>query len=300
MAMLTVRARKGHFLNECRSPKDTKRNGAAEPQMRNVPVETSTSSALVLQCDGVGSYDCSFQAEEEPTNYALMAFTSSSSSSDNELRDNALVVLRQNLEKAEQERDDFKLKLEKFQTSSKNLSQLLASQTNDKIGLCYNTQVFTRFMFDYDDYFTSESDDSLPPSPIYDRHQSGDGPSAPIIEDWVSNSEDESKTKIPQNVPSFVQPTEQPFQSLQAMATAVITKSKLVPINAARPVTAAVPKPHVTTPSQEKPIVTKPHSSPRRHINCSSSLKASNFPPKVIAVNVLQVNAAKGVQGKWE
>nr|GFA09551.1 putative ribonuclease H-like domain-containing protein [Tanacetum cinerariifolium] len=31
----------------------------------------------------------------------------------------------------------------------------------------------------------------------------------PIIEDWVSDSEDESETKTPQNVPSFVQPTEQ-------------------------------------------------------------------------------------------
>nr|GEV83578.1 T-complex protein 1 subunit beta [Tanacetum cinerariifolium] len=50
-------------------------------------------------------------AEEEPTNNALMAFTSSSySSSDNELRDNALVVFRQKFEKAEQERDDLKLK----------------------------------------------------------------------------------------------------------------------------------------------------------------------------------------------
>nr|GEY20323.1 hypothetical protein [Tanacetum cinerariifolium] len=67
---------KGHFARECRSPKDTKRNGAAEPHRRTVPVEASTSSALVSQCDGVGSYDWSFQAEEEPTNYALMAFSS--------------------------------------------------------------------------------------------------------------------------------------------------------------------------------------------------------------------------------
>nr|GEV04617.1 hypothetical protein [Tanacetum cinerariifolium] len=77
--------RKGHFARECRSPKDLRRNGAAEPYRRNVPVETSTSNALVSQCDGVGSYDWSFQAEEEPANYAFMAFSSSSSSSDNEL-----------------------------------------------------------------------------------------------------------------------------------------------------------------------------------------------------------------------
>nr|GEX19957.1 ribonuclease H-like domain-containing protein [Tanacetum cinerariifolium] len=48
---------KGHFARECRSPKDTKRNDAAEPQRRNVPVENSTSNALVSQCDGVGRYD---------------------------------------------------------------------------------------------------------------------------------------------------------------------------------------------------------------------------------------------------
>nr|GEZ01942.1 putative ribonuclease H-like domain-containing protein [Tanacetum cinerariifolium] len=82
MAMLTMRARR-----ECRSPKDSRRTAVAEPQRRNVPVETSTSNALVSQCDGTGTYDWSYQTEEEPTNFTLMAFTSSSSnsSSDNEV-----------------------------------------------------------------------------------------------------------------------------------------------------------------------------------------------------------------------
>nr|GFA72648.1 ribonuclease H-like domain-containing protein [Tanacetum cinerariifolium] len=46
MAMLTMRARW-----ECRSLKDPRRPGAAEPQRRTVPVETLTSNALVSQCD---------------------------------------------------------------------------------------------------------------------------------------------------------------------------------------------------------------------------------------------------------
>nr|GFA44122.1 hypothetical protein [Tanacetum cinerariifolium] len=91
MAMLTMRARR--FLqkiginlgdNRCRSPKDTKRTGAAEPQRRHVPVETSTSNALVSQCDRIGSYNWSYQAEEEPANFVLIAISSSSSASDNE------------------------------------------------------------------------------------------------------------------------------------------------------------------------------------------------------------------------
>nr|GEU82428.1 hypothetical protein [Tanacetum cinerariifolium] len=39
--------RKGHIARECRSPKDTRRNSAAEPQRRSAPVETSTSNELV-------------------------------------------------------------------------------------------------------------------------------------------------------------------------------------------------------------------------------------------------------------
>nr|GEV44259.1 hypothetical protein [Tanacetum cinerariifolium] len=73
--------RKGHFARECRSPKDSRRTAVAESQRRSVPVETSTSNALVSQCDGTGSYDWSYQAEEEPTNFALMAFSSSFSNS---------------------------------------------------------------------------------------------------------------------------------------------------------------------------------------------------------------------------
>ncbi|GKG08681.1 hypothetical protein Tco_0334513, partial [Tanacetum coccineum] len=42
-------------------------------------METSTSTDLV-SCDGLGGYDWSDQAEEGP-NYALMAYSSSSSDS---------------------------------------------------------------------------------------------------------------------------------------------------------------------------------------------------------------------------
>nr|GEY76192.1 hypothetical protein [Tanacetum cinerariifolium] len=81
MAILTIRARRKY-----RSPKD---NRNKDPPRRTVPVEVSTSNALVSQCDAVGGYDWSFQADEEPTNYALMAYaslgSSSSSGSDNEV-----------------------------------------------------------------------------------------------------------------------------------------------------------------------------------------------------------------------
>nr|GEZ58644.1 ribonuclease H-like domain-containing protein [Tanacetum cinerariifolium] len=62
------------------------------------------------------------------------------------LRDNALVELRKKFKKAEKERDDLKLTLEKFQTSSKNLK-----------------------------LHSYESNDSMPKSPMNDRYKSGEG-----------------------------------------------------------------------------------------------------------------------------
>nr|GEY58110.1 putative ribonuclease H-like domain-containing protein [Tanacetum cinerariifolium] len=112
--------RKGYFAMECRSPKDTRRNSAAEPQRRNVPVETFTSNALVSQCDeSVEARLLVYQQNETVFEEDIKLLKL-----EVQLRDNALVVLRQNLEKAEQERDDMKLKLEKFQTSSKNLRKM--------------------------------------------------------------------------------------------------------------------------------------------------------------------------------
>nr|GEV68525.1 retrovirus-related Pol polyprotein from transposon TNT 1-94 [Tanacetum cinerariifolium] len=151
--------RRWYFTRECRSPKDTRNK---ETQRRNVP------------------------ADEEPTNYAPMAFTSLSSlSSDNEnenvfeedikllklnvmLRDNALVELSKKFKKAEQERDKLKLKLENFQTYSKNLSKLLASQITDKTGLGYYNHVFNSAVFGSDKLISFESDVSMPTSPVYD------------------------------------------------------------------------------------------------------------------------------------
>nr|GEY59748.1 hypothetical protein [Tanacetum cinerariifolium] len=80
----------------------------------------------------------------------------------------------------------------------------------------------------------------------------------------------------------------------------VLTQSKPVPITVVRPVSTVVPKISVTRPRQAKTVVTKFNSPPKRLINHSPSPKASNSPPRVTAVKAPMVNAAKGMQGKWE
>nr|GEU53967.1 retrovirus-related Pol polyprotein from transposon TNT 1-94 [Tanacetum cinerariifolium] len=264
--------------------------------------------------------------EEEPTNYALMAFTSSSSSSSdnevascskactkayatlqshydkltNDLRKSQFdglsyktVDLRKKFENAEQERDELKLKLENFQTSSKNLSQLLASQTNDKTRLAYDNQVFNSTVFDCDEMFSFDSDVSMPTSPVYDRYKSGEGyqavpppytgtfmppkldlvfHDAPTVNETVHTTfnvepkdKSEGEPMPPQKAPSFVQTSEHvktPRPSVKhVVPTAVLTRSRLVPLSTARLVTTVVPPTKVH------------HQRPPTHGNPQHSLK---------------------------
>nr|GEZ27752.1 hypothetical protein [Tanacetum cinerariifolium] len=191
MAMLTIRARrKGHFAREYRSPKDTRRAGDVEPQRRTAPVETSTSNALVSQCNGIGSYGWSYQAEEEPANFALIAITSSSSSSNNEV---------QSCSKA----------------CSKAYDQL-HSQIQPSGGYHVVPPLITgNFMPPKPDlvFHTTpivvKTDHSaftvqLSPTKPAQNLSHATRPMAPIIKDRVFDSEDESEPNDPQSAPSFV------------------------------------------------------------------------------------------------
>nr|GEV16577.1 ribonuclease H-like domain-containing protein [Tanacetum cinerariifolium] len=256
------------------------------------------------------SYDWSFQAEVEPTNYALMAFTSSSSSSsDNEVPSCFKACSKAYATLQYQSRDGYHAVpppyTGTFMPPKPDLVFHNAPTDNETVYTAFNVKLSA----------------TKPDNDLSTTHR----PSAPIIEDLVSDSEDDLEAKIPQNASSFVQPSEQvktPRPSVKTVETSIattntmtaipkpksnsnrrnrkacfvllLTKSKLVPITAARPITAAIPNPLVTRPRQAKTLVTKPHLPPRRNINCSPSPKASNFPLKVTAVKTPMVNSAKG------
>ncbi|GKA84921.1 ribonuclease H-like domain-containing protein [Tanacetum coccineum] len=99
--------KRGHFARECRAPKNQgNRNGDAgyrsrDNTRRTVPVETSDAlvvqdNALIVQ-DGLG-YDWSYIAQDEPTEFALMAYTSNSSGSDTEFDEQRQTFSKANLE----------------------------------------------------------------------------------------------------------------------------------------------------------------------------------------------------------
>nr|GFC35365.1 hypothetical protein [Tanacetum cinerariifolium] len=133
-------------------------NRSGDNEKRVVLVETPTS-VLVVQ-DGLGGYDWSYQAEEGPTDFALLAQSSDSANSSNsenenvfkesiaflkydvQVRDISIKDLKNQLEK-DIKKDDLKEKLTKFEESSKNLIKLISSQmnVNDKTGMGYDSQL---------------------------------------------------------------------------------------------------------------------------------------------------------------
>nr|GEW58635.1 copia protein [Tanacetum cinerariifolium] len=244
---------RGHFARECRSPRDNKNK---DTPRRTIPVEVSTSNALMSQCDVVGSDNevapcskaCSKDYATLQTHYDKLIVDFRKSQFD-------VLSYKTGLESVEARLVVY----QKNETSSKNLSKLLKSQVSDKASLGFDSQVFNSQVFDCEEVHSHKSDDSVPNSLVNDRYKIGEGyhvvpppytrtfmppkpdlvfndapttsesiahvvhvesssnkPSndmsktlsldAPIIEDWISNSEDGTELEsVPkQKEPSFV------------------------------------------------------------------------------------------------
>ncbi|GKB25440.1 copia protein [Tanacetum coccineum] len=133
-----------HFARECRAPRNQgNRNGDAP--RRNAPVDTSTTNALVVQ-DGIG-YQTRLESLEarilvHEKNKAVYEVDIISLKYDVQVKDISIKDLKNQLEEALKQKDDLKLKLEKFEESSKNLTKLINSQISakDKTGLGYDSQ----------------------------------------------------------------------------------------------------------------------------------------------------------------
>nr|GEW74113.1 hypothetical protein [Tanacetum cinerariifolium] len=195
MAMLTMRARR--FLQN--TGRNLVANGPtsmgfdmAKVECYNChrKVETSTSNALVSQCDGTGTYDWSYQVEEEPTNFALMAFTSSlsNSSSDNKAM----------------------FDCENYSSSKSDCDSWPPSNLYDRFVpsggyLAVPPPVTGTYMPPKPNFVfhTPPSDENkhlafnVQLSPTKPKQDLSSRPSAPIIEDWVSDSEEDDMPQAP-------------------------------------------------------------------------------------------------------
>ncbi|GKD10084.1 ribonuclease H-like domain-containing protein [Tanacetum coccineum] len=192
--------KRGHFVRECKAPQNQK-NRNKENTRRVVPVETTTSNALVF-CDG-SSYDWSDQAEEGPTNFALMAYSSTSSNFEVYTDSNCSSSCLENVKILKEQNEQL-------------LKDLRTSKLNDipyKIGNFMPPK--PDLSFSGLEEFTSEpivikhvaencEAEASEAKPKAVRKNNG----APIIEDWVSDNEEDDKpqAKIEKKTfkPSFV------------------------------------------------------------------------------------------------
>ncbi|GJT30188.1 ribonuclease H-like domain-containing protein [Tanacetum coccineum] len=298
--------RRGHFARECRAPKNQD-NRNMEPTRKTAPIEETTSNALVSQCDGFG-YDWSDQAEEGPTNFALMAYTSSDSSSslnlDTEVNEGYHAVPPPYTGNFMPPKPDFVLA-------------------------------------DKDEYVFSESVTSVPAVATSEVKTSESKPksvSEPLIEDWISDSENENETeesvkKVENNKQAGYprknsqspkdydyyekkmvekpiwnnarrvnhqnsQRVTHPHPKRNFVPIAVLMKSSIktlnisrqnssraaVSINTARPINTAYTRPIVNSARPTSNVVNRAHSHVRRPFNKCTTNKNSNFNEKVNTV----------------
>nr|GFA23363.1 hypothetical protein [Tanacetum cinerariifolium] len=90
-----------------------------------------------------------------------------------------------------------------------------------------------------------------------------------------------------------------PHSNRNVVPTAVLTKSRLGSLNAARPVPTDVPHSTVKSPRPVKHVVNKAHSPVKRPINQRLKTKNSNFNKKVTTVKVNKGNPQQALKDKY-
>nr|GEZ58016.1 ribonuclease H-like domain-containing protein [Tanacetum cinerariifolium] len=161
-------------------------------------------------------------------------------------------------------------------------------------------------MFDCGEMFSSETDESLPASPKYDRNRKACfvcKSLTHLIKDCDYYEKKMAQTPARnhaqrRNHQQYAKIT-LPNPQRHVVPTSVLTKSMLVLLTAARPVTTIVPQTHVTRPRQVKPVVTKHHSLPRRNINRNQFSKPRNFPLKFTTVKAPMFCGMKGIKREF-
>nr|GEU42846.1 putative ribonuclease H-like domain-containing protein [Tanacetum cinerariifolium] len=208
--------RNRHFAKECRSLKDSRRNGAAEPQRMT---------------------DWSYRAEEDPANYALMDFLSSNSLFDNKVPScskacsKAYTQLHSQYDKLTADFRKSQFDVISYQIGLESVEARLFQPSDGyhavpppytgtfmppKPNLVFNTAP-TAVETDHS-AFTVQLSPTKPEQDLSHTNR----PRAPIIEDWVFDSENEYETKASHIVPSFIQSTKQvksPRHSVQHIET---------------------------------------------------------------------------------
>nr|GFC05262.1 hypothetical protein [Tanacetum cinerariifolium] len=178
--------KRGHFARECRAPRE---NRNREHVKRSVTVETIDANALVDQ-DGFG-YDWSDQAEDRPTNFALMAYTSSDPSSSSSSDTKILTCSKACSKSYETLKEHYDNLTKDFNKSQLNVGAYKAGEGYQAILPPYTRNFMPPkpdlILAYMDEYVVSESVTNVPAVATNEAKTSKLEPksvSEPIIEDW--------------------------------------------------------------------------------------------------------------------
>ncbi|GKC29682.1 ribonuclease H-like domain-containing protein [Tanacetum coccineum] len=217
--------KRGHFARECRASRN-QYNRNKESSRRSVPVETTTSNALV-SCDGLGLQSVEERLEFYKKNESVYVEKINGLKCDIQVGEITIGELRKKLEIVQKEKDDIQFNVDKFENESKSLNKIIESHIIDNCnkGLGYNAvppPLTGNFMpLKPDLSFTGLEEFTNEPiviNPVVENSEAKASETKPksvrknngasIIEDWVSNSKEEnvSQTKIEKKIgkPSFV------------------------------------------------------------------------------------------------
>nr|GEU84408.1 putative ribonuclease H-like domain-containing protein [Tanacetum cinerariifolium] len=302
--------RRGHFSRECRSPKDTRRNVPVETQRRNVPVKTLR---LIHWFHNVMVWEAMTGAFKQKKNQPTMPSWHSPPQ--------VLPVLIISLVYDRYQLGEGYYAVPPPYTGTfippkPDLDFYNALNVNETVHTAFNVSDSK----DKSEVEPTQNDPSFvqPPKHVKTPRPSVKSVEHPILADHLrkdipksrghSNSRNrkacfvcESLTHLIKNYNYYEKKMVQTparnhaqrgnHQHYSRMThlnpqrhvvpTVVLTRSKLVPLTAARPITTAVPQPHVTRPRLAKNVVTKSHSPPRRTINLRLSPTHSNFITKL-------------------
>ncbi|GJS48123.1 ribonuclease H-like domain-containing protein [Tanacetum coccineum] len=207
--------KRGHFARECRALRN--QDNKKEVSRRSVPMETSTSIALVSY-DSLGGYDWSDQAEEGP-NYALMTYLSLRSDSEVSNDSNCLKSCMETVKLLKSKNDQLLKDLEKsslmvlgyktdtFENASKSLDNLIECQIVDNCKKGLGNEKYNAVPPPYTGNFKPPTPDlsftgldEFVNKPVIENRKSDEEVSeivrknddAPIVEEWVLDSEEET------------------------------------------------------------------------------------------------------------
>nr|GEX23005.1 hypothetical protein [Tanacetum cinerariifolium] len=288
--------KRGHFARECRAPR-AQDNRNKESTRRNMPVETTNSSTLVSQCDGL-AYDWSDQVEEE-----------------------YVKDLKEQNEQFVKDLTTAMISVVSYKPGLESIEARLQIMDKCKTGLGYSAvpPPYTgNFMppkpvlvYPSLDEFVDVNEsvsESVVEKPTIEsnepktvRKENG----APIIEDWVSKSKEEDEPKFQTIKPNFTKiefvkaktnrkPIEKIRQDTYRINAAKKKISKAaVTLNTARPVNTAQPKTAVNNAGPIKNIINDAYSTARRHIHNKTASKNSKINQKVNTVRAKKVNTAR-------